>query len=165
MNDPEKNRKKEGDNAASELSPPTRQEESDFKRLQMIVENGESGFIELGAALRKIYEHRLWRVEICESWEDYCRSIDGMSRSRAHRLMQASQFAVEMQAVSGLSAKPEFESQVRPLLALKNFEDRRAAWESAVRWAINRKSNGTPTALDVQRMVAERVSSLDGEAK
>ncbi len=165
MKDPEDNRKKQSEKVASELPPPTRQEKSEFKRLHMIVVDGGKGFIEVGAALMKIYDQKLWRVGICNSWEDYCRSIEGMSRSRAHRLMAASQCAVELQAISGVSSKPELESHVRPLLALKSIEDRRDAWESAVRRAQDRKSNGKPTVQDVKRVVAERISFLDGGTK
>jgi len=110
-------------------------------------------FVEAGEVLKKMRDGKLWRVGGFKTWEDYCRSVLGMSRIRAHRLMQASQCVIGLRAESDLMVKPVSEYQVRPLLKLKNHEDRRYAWDAAVMFAEDTKSNAKPTARDVNDMV------------
>lgn len=66
--------------------PPTNEEKAAFKRLHKIVSKGVKGFVEAGEALIKIRDDKLWRAGSFETWEDYCRSVAGMTRIHAHRL-------------------------------------------------------------------------------
>jgi len=144
-----------------EILPPTPTDESsmvldpdtiEFKRLDKVVRAGMAAFIEVGTALAEIHRRKLWKAGNYGTWEDYCKSVAGMSKSYAHRLMKGSEVALELSEslpIGNDSPPPVSESQVRPLLRLKDPEQRRQAWNDAAS-----KSNGNPTARTVKEAVA-----------
>lgn len=125
----------------------------EFNRLNEIVRKGVTGFVEAGDALRRIQDGKLWRAGGFKTWEDYCRSVAGMSRTHAHRLIKASQCLIEMRAEFDVSDWPVSESQVRPLLRLKEIKDRRNAWDAAVTQAQGDHNSLPPTAENVNVIV------------
>jgi len=132
-----------------------------FKRLDKIVRKGVAAFMEAGTALLEIHERKLWKGGGFSSWESYCRSVAGMSKSHAHRLLQASRIALELAEPSPIGdalplLQPVGESQLRPLHRLDDREQRKQAWRVAVE-----KAGGQPTALEVADVVCE---ILDPEA-
>jgi hypothetical protein len=104
-----------------------------------------------GNALLKIHDGKLWQAGGFETWEDYCRSVAGMSRIHAHRLMKASQCVIEFRAMSDFSLLPESESQVRPLLSLADSSERRAAWDYVQNFIA--PDGRPPTAQEVSKAV------------
>jgi protein gp37 len=131
------------------LPPPTAEEKAEFKSLDEIVNRGIKAFVDAGAALAEIRNKKLWPAGGYVTWESYCRAITGKSRVYAHRLMRASQCVIDLQAIADVSVLPKSESQVRPLLRLKEPEKRKMAWDAAVKQADNKQ----PTAVDVKEVV------------
>jgi len=67
-------------------------ERNDLQYLEQIVEKGLSSFIEVGEALWKIREEKLYRAEF-KTFENYCKVRWGFSESRARQLCIASDVA------------------------------------------------------------------------
>jgi len=154
MKHPAKSRSKETKKMKIQLPPPTDEEKADFERLDMVVKNGLKGFIEVGAALMKIRDQKLWRAGNFKNWEDYCQNVEDFSRTHAHRLIEASRCVTEMQNLSNFAIKPKSESQVRPLFKLKNIEDRWHVWNAIVMMIEDEMISPKITAKTVREMVA-----------
>lgn len=135
----------------AEERPITAGEKAEFQRQHKIVENGVEAFWEVGEALSRIKEGKLWRAGGFASWEDYCRSVGGMSRIHAHRLLHATEFMRTLhETLPRGNVLPAMEAQVRPILKLGE-ERRIEAWEAAV----ERAGGKQPTAPEVKQVVFE----------
>lgn len=132
------------------------EEKAEFKRLDGIVRKGIQAFMEVGNALRQIHDRKLWRADGYKTWEAYCRKVAGVSTPHAHRLMEGTEIADELEKTlprgndSEAIPLPVHEAQTRPLKKLKTAEERARAWTSAVA-----KSGGEPTMVEVQEAVFE----------
>lgn len=153
MKHPAKSNAKETKTMKIKLPPPTDEEKAEFARLDTVVKSGLKGFIEVGEALMKIRDQKLWRAGNFKNWDDYCQNVEGFSRIHAHRLIEASQCVTEMQNLSDFDIKPKSESQVRPLLKLENIEDRASVWDAIVHMIKAKKSPDKITAERVRQMV------------
>jgi hypothetical protein len=130
----------------------TVEEKSEFTKLDKVVRRGVAAFMECGRALAKIHDGKLWQAGLHKSWEDYCRTVVGMSRGHAHRFLQASECVLEMSKTSPIGdVLPVLESQVRPLLKLPEPTQRAQAWNTAVEKAEGKQ----PTAAEVAKAVFE----------
>jgi protein gp37 len=136
------------------------EDHAEFRRLDKIVRKGIEAFADAGGALLRIHDGKLWRAGGHHTWEDYCRSVAGMSKVHASRLMRASQCFIEMKTLPTGNVLPVSESQIRPLLKLEDSEKRAAAWVGAVEKA----EGNQPTAADVQEVVFE-ILNPDGAAE
>lgn len=135
-------------------------EKAEFERLNEIVRNGVEAFVEAGVALQKIHNGKLWKAGGFSTWEDYCRSVAGMSRAHAHRLMQASECVYHLKQNPYIPVLPIAESQVRPLLRLDDGQMRYAAWIHAL--DVMGEDRKQPTANEVRQAV-EYVIHTDDE--
>lgn len=108
----------------------------------------------------EIQEKKLWRAGGYPTWEVYCRQVAGLSKSYAHRIINATRVVKEI--AEGLqelpignsdntTVSPVSESQVRPLLRLPEPGQKIAAWVTAV----ERANNNQPTAAEVSEVVLE----------
>lgn len=122
-------------------------EADELARHEAVIKRGLTSFLEVGNALLAIRDGRLYRAEF-GTFEDYCRERWGISRSRAYRLIDASEVAEDL---SPMGDKPDSERQVRPLKALPR-EDRAEAFAEA-----KAKANGKPTAKEVKAVVDHRL--------
>lgn len=120
---------------------------------ESIISNGLRTFIEVGRALARIRDGRLYVQAGFKTFEDYCRQRWDMSGSRAYQLIDASSFSTIVES------KPSSESQVRPLLKLPE-PDRAKAWEDAVATA----PDGKVTAKHVAKVVSGMVGKKEPEA-
>ena len=102
-------------------------ERADLDALEQVVNHGLQTFVEVGRALGEIRERKLYR-QTHSTFEDYCRGKWEMSRSRAHRLIDAAR-TVEVLPTGN---KPTSERQVRPLISIKDPERQRETWDRAV---------------------------------
>jgi hypothetical protein len=127
----------------------TATEAGELAECEAIVERGLETFIEVGTALLKIRDGRLYR-QTFGTFEDYCRVRWGMSRQRAGQLIDAASVAVNVN--NCCQAIPANEAQARPLARLEP-EQQREAWQHAVESA----PNGKPTARQVEE-AAESVA-------
>lgn len=120
----------------------TKGELSELARLERIIENGLETFLEVGRALLKIREGRLYR-ESYDAFEAYCREKWGFSKTHANRLIAGAE-AVE--TLGDLEIMPANEAQVRPLTKLEP-QQQAEAWEKVAKKA---KAEGHPVrARDV----------------
>lgn len=110
--------------------------------LESVIERGLGTFVEVGQALLEIRDSRLYR-ESHGTFEDYCRERWGMSRSYAHRQIDAATVAAVLPIGN--------EAQARELLPLRAEPEQMAeAWGEA-------SANGSPTAEKVREAVVRRM--------
>lgn len=113
----------------------------DLDRHEQVIQKGLVGFIEVGSALLAIREQRLYRGAFV-TFDDYCRTRWGMSKTHANRLVAASEIATQMTPIGVI---PTSESQIRPLAEVEPV-DRPKVWQEAVE-----ATGGKPTAKAVQQ--------------
>lgn len=102
-------------------------EHADLRECEAVIERGIRTFVEVGVALLRIRDDRLYRDEY-GTFEDYCRERWGMTRRYANHTIAA---AGVISNLGTIVPKPETESQARPLAALPP-EQQREAWIVAV---------------------------------
>jgi protein gp37 len=155
---------------ACDFTNPKSDELVEFEELTNVVWKAVGMFTEVGMALTKIHTKKLWRTASCNSWEEYLEAWVHMSKSHAHRLMNASRMvAIIMESpLTNKSAKdydnyyvPVSEAQVRPLTQLEDPEQVAPAWLAA----IERANRFCPTAKVVQEIVDEILHPGVSEAK
>jgi len=82
---------------------------TDLVGLEKIVEKGKSSFLEVGLALTRIHEAKLYKLTH-SSWEKYCEQRWGWGRARGYQLMQAAKVSTMV------DTPPENERQARALV-------------------------------------------------
>jgi protein gp37 len=144
------------ENDSLQLVEVSKEDKDDFNRLNKTVHTGVTAFLECGKALKEIQERKLWKAGGYPTWEAYCRTVAGLSKSYAARIVKASEVALELMEKLPIGnsqqtvSHPKSESQIRPLFLLEDAEDRLRAWTLAVK-----KAGGQPTAKDVSGVVVE----------
>lgn len=131
---------------------------AEFDRLNKVVVNAVSAFIDAGSALREIRDKELWKAGGFPTWDAYCRGVAGMSKVHANRMILASQIGkslIEVEPIGSTSQMPapRSESQIRPLIRLQDPSQQREVWKVAVN-----KAGGQPTAKQVIDAVSEIVA-------
>ena len=119
----------------------------ELQRCESVIETGFQTFVEVGSALLKIRDDRLYRSSH-GTFENYCSERWELSRPRAYQLIEAAKVVGNL---STIVDKPSLESQARPLATLP-AEKQPIAWKAAVESA----PNGKPTA----RQVAVAVTAI-----
>jgi hypothetical protein len=117
---------------------------SELRQCEDVIERGIQTFIEVGNALLEIREKRLYRDY--GKFEEYCRDRWGMSRIRAHQLIDAAR--VVGNVLTTVNTVPANEAQCRPLTVLEP-EEQVEVWEEACETA----PDGKVTAKHVQNVV------------
>lgn len=120
--------------------------QQDLAQLEAIIERGLETFVDVGMALLAIRDRKLYKQSHF-TFEEYCKERWGMSRSYAHRTIEAAQVASNLLPIGNI---PATESQVRPLTNLEP-EEQREVWSKAVDTA----PDGRVTAAHVQSIVDE----------
>ena len=134
----------------------TRSEVSELAECEAVIERGLYSVAEMGNALRKVRDKRLYR-ETYATFNDYCLERWHMGESYVNHQIRA---AKVIENLGTIVPKPNLESQARPLSQLEP-EERREAWSLAVENA----GNGHPTAAQVKAAVDEIVPKPLTEAK
>jgi hypothetical protein len=134
------------DTTGRDLTP----ELADLMEWEKPIESGLRSFVEVGNALAAIRDGKKYKVAGYTTFDDYCRQRWGISRQHAHRSIQAATVIAEMSPIGDIL--PTTESQVRPLAAVPDPEERAAVWEQAV----ENSGGDQPTAAEVAAVVAER---------
>lgn len=116
---------------------------------ETVIERGLGTFVEVGNALLAIRDAKLYRAGH-DTFEAYCKKRWGFSRSRAHRLIEASEVAAVLPIGN---TRPTNEAQARELVPLKEHPE--LAAESMRR--ATEKSTGKVTSVAVKEAVAEVV--------
>jgi hypothetical protein len=139
--------------SVAELGKPaslSEEEVQELDQLDGIIEKGMGTFNEVGSALAKVLEKKLYRE--FGTFEDRVKKKYGMTRQRAYQLIEAAKAMgelKEMSTVVDISQLPQNEAQVRPLLRLKEAKDRAQAWKDALGACADSK----PVSSDVEEAV------------
>lgn len=119
----------------------TMSEAAELAEAEEVIERGIQTFTEVGNALLKIRDGRLYRADF-GTFEDYCRERWGFSRPRAYQLIEAAD-VVSTIVDTGLPA-PANEGQARELSRVPEPE-RAEVWRETVE-----RTNGKPTAAAIR---------------
>lgn len=122
---------------------------------EAIIRQGRAVFVQVGHALTRIRESRLYRERYC-TFEQYCLEEWEITDRYARNLRSASD-VVDLLQEKQFSTLPATESQARPLIKLPR-EEWAAAWEEVVGTA----PNGRVTAGHVTNVVQRRINRLAG---
>lgn len=126
------------------MTAPVRSEIQALAECEAIIERGLATFVEVGEALLRIRDARLYR-DSHGTFEDYCRERWGFSRQTGYDLMTAAETAGLVQEV-GQTPTREQARELAPLR--KEPEALREAWSDAVE-----RHGSAPTAKQVREVV------------
>jgi len=139
-----KDKVKRGAHSSSVALGPAESQERD--KCEEIIRHGWGTFLEVGSALARIRDKRLYR-DCYSTFEEYCRRKWELSRAHAYRMIDA---AAVVAVLSPIGDKLQSESQVRALagLAPRTIPE---AWRRALEIA----GTGKVTARIVKRAAEE----------
>jgi hypothetical protein len=109
-------------------------EQCELAVCESVIERNLAAFYEMGQALQRIRDERLYR-QTHGTFEEYCGERWGISRPRAYQLIDA---AVVVENLSTMVDKPGSERQARELASLEP-EQQRDVWQAAVESAPDGK--------------------------
>jgi hypothetical protein len=132
-----------------ELTPADQKE---LIRLETVIQNGWTTFLEVGSALLKINADRLYRDKY-ETFEAYCHERLGLSRPYAYSLIGSAEVNEQMSAIADIPLKPLTESQFRELIPVPEAK-RVAAWMGALKLAGDK-----PVTANFVRQAAAKFKS------
>src|ERR1035437_10391265 len=112
-------------------------EKRDLEKAERKIATGLKSFLEVGLALKKIRDNRLYRQDY-RTFEDYVVARWDFSRPRAYELCTASEFMADLSGNPDIRSLPENEAQANPLTRLKTATHRKRAWRMALRWEERR---------------------------
>ena len=114
-----------------------------------MIGSGWHTFVQVGLALARIRDGELFKTEY-DSFEAYYRVKWQSGRHTVNRLISAAQVFTHLVTI-GHQTKPEYESQVRPLVGLTP-DQAQAAWERAIEKAGGRKITARLVKAAVQEL-------------
>lgn len=118
-------------------------------RLETIIETNQRGFYQIGNALRRIRDEKLYRVLLFDSFGAYVKTRWDMGKSQAYRLIEACHVIDNLSPI-GDGVLPENEAQTRDLARLEK-NDQRRIWREFV-------SSGTAlSASNIGRFIKMRI--------
>jgi pyruvate/2-oxoglutarate dehydrogenase complex dihydrolipoamide acyltransferase (E2) component len=123
-------------------------ETSSLVECEGVISRGLATFVEVGSALLRIRDERLYRAEF-PVFEDYCRARWQMSHQRASQLIAAAGVAENLATIV---AKPSSEAVARPLASLPAAKQRHA-WANAVAAAPSGKPTARQVAVEINKIV------------
>jgi phage N-6-adenine-methyltransferase len=143
---------------------------SDLEQQEAVIERGLQGFTDIGPALAKIRDGRLYRQHFA-TFEDYCDKRWGLTHRSVNRIIASGTLVKAMEVVAlepgpmGPVPLPSSERQARELVGLTP-EDAIAVMRNA-----HEATNGNPTAEAIRNarngptpeLVADRFSELADE--
>ena len=130
----------------SDLTPA---EQKELERLETVIQKGWTTFLDVGHALMKIQQDKLYRDKY-ETFEEYLRVRLDMSRSHAYNLINGTEVYDGLSAMADITIKPTNERQIRSLISVPK-EKWALTWKKVVKAA-----DGKPvTAKLVNQVAAE----------
>ena len=122
-------------------------EELELQKCERVIAGGIKQFFEVGHALMKVRDLRLYRVQY-PTFEAYMQDRWDYSRQYGYNLIYAAEAA---ERVSAIGLQPSNERQVRPLVGMEP-DDQLKAWRKAVEIA-REENGGRMTAAIVSRAI------------
>jgi len=121
--------------------------------LENIIAHNQCHFHKIGKALKEIRDSRLYKLILFETFEAYTKTRWDLGKSHVYRLIQAYQVVNNLSPIGDIL--PENEYQVRPLVKLDPFEQRKA-------WNTFLNTGMEITALNIKKFIAGNKSSAKG---
>jgi phage N-6-adenine-methyltransferase len=125
---------------------------------ERVIERGLNTFVEVGAALLKIRDSRLYKNNY-DTFEDYCRERWGMYRDKADRYIAAAKLVENLTPI-GVTL-PTNEAQARPLVGLPP-EQQFQVWQQVVDTAPAGKITAAFVQETVEKVTMPHVSHNSG---
>lgn len=123
-------------------------ERAELRACEAVIAAGWQAFVEVGLALARIRDARLYRVEY-DTFHAYCREKWHYGERYANRLISAAAMITHLRTICS-DCQPDHEGQVRPLVSLTPAQAQ-LAWTCAVENAGGRKI----TARSVKRAMQD----------
>lgn len=124
----------------------TKNEQNVLHECEIIIEKGLSSFFDVGTALLKIRDEKLYRIEF-KTFEQYCKTRWQLAQSTAYQLVYGAEVVKNLKS-SAIAELPANEAQVRPLTTL-DPEDQIKVWQEV----LEVKPDGKVTAKFVEKFV------------
>lgn len=140
--------KQEPERGSGELSVA---ETAELSQFETVIEKNLRGFYEVGTALAKIRDSRLYR-ETHDTFQDYCWDRWEISWNYAYKQMASSQVIDNLKSCT-IVQRPTNEAQARPLTQLETPELQQKAWLEAVKTAPDGKVTGDHVYSVVHEMI------------
>ena len=143
---------------ATSLAELSADELSTLSVYEGVIRQGLESFVEVGNALARIRDARLYRAEFA-TFEDYCQTRWSLSRRHVNRLIAANDVVEDL---GPMGPKPETERQTRPLVAVPK-EERAEVWQEVVATAPVDAKTSKPkiTAKHVEKVVEQSKKMVD----
>lgn len=122
-------------------------EQDELRRCELIIERGLKTFFEVGAALARVRDLRLYRTTHA-TFEAYCQDRWDFSKTYANNLIAATSVRENLTTIV-VKHLPANEAQARPLTRLHDPEQQREVWQQALATA----PEGRITAAHVEAVV------------
>lgn len=129
-----------------------------FEELEQVIERGKRVFVEVGQALLRIRDERLYLKKGYTNFDTYCRERWGWSQPYAHRQIEAAKVVEAMPIGIG---PPSNEAQARELVPLM----REAPDELATTWQQLREEHGDKLTAEKVREAVQVVVRRDRQAE
>ncbi|UYM03442.1 hypothetical protein [Solicola gregarius] len=135
----------------------TPDERDDLTRAEETIERGLTTFVEVGAALARVRDQRLYRDEY-GTFDEYCRKRWGLSKGHASDFIARARETVAIATTDPRAPRPTNLGQARELSGLEP--------ESAARVmrTVHERTNGKPTGKVIRLVRAEQQSADDNAA-
>ena len=121
----------------------------ELEKCEEIIRKGFGTFLEVGAALAKIRDEKLFLGK-CETFDQYWKKELGISRTYAYNLIGSAEVSQQLSSIEDIDVKPLNEAQLRELIGVKE-EKRVDAWKRAVELAGDK-----PITAKIVRKAAEK---------
>jgi phage N-6-adenine-methyltransferase len=128
---------------------------------ERVIERGLNTFVEVGAALLKIRDNRLYKDTEYDTFEKYCAGRWGMKQSRAYQYMDAAQVVGNLESSTIVELLPANEAQVRPLVGLPP-EQQFQVWQQVVDTVPAGKITAAFVQETVEKVTMPHVSHNSG---
>jgi hypothetical protein len=135
----------------------TNDEAQELRKCEKVIETGWDTFVQVGLALSRIRDARLYRAT-CGTFQEYCRQKWHYGHSKAYYLISAAQIVTHLSTIVDIP-KPTHESQVRPLIGLPE-EKVAKVWKQAAT-----EANGHGITAKLVNEIADRVRPPSGKKR
>lgn len=113
--------------------------------LENLIARNQGRFYKIGKALKEIRDKKLYKLTLFETFDAYTKARWDMGKSQAYRLIDAYQVINNLSPIG--EALPANESQVRPLVQLDPFKQRKV-WKNFLNTGMEM------TALNIRKFIA-----------
>ena len=148
---------------ATSLAELSADELSTLSVYEGVIRQGLESFVEVGNALARIRDARLYRAEFA-TFEDYCDKKWSLTRQYVNRIVAAAEVVADIESaeMETIVSKPANEAQAKPLASVRK-EDRAEVWQQVVATAPVDARTAKPkiTAKHVEKVVEQAKKMVD----